>query len=116
MDHQMTPILDTVTLNAFWAWDMGWQNRAYHKQHGCHFTSIIPTNIFGPHDNYNLEVYKFPTLYTLIRHFIIIEQDNHVIPGLIHKAYIAKKEGKPLVVYDSMATGSPFDSSSIQKI
>jgi len=25
-------------------------------------------------------------------------QDSHVIPGLIHKAYIAKKEGKPLVV------------------
>ena len=45
---------------------------AYNQQHGCHFTSVIPTNVFGPHDNFHLE-------------------DSHVIPGLIHKAYIAKK-------------------------
>ena len=47
--------------------------RAYHEQHGCMFTSVIPTNIFGPHDNYNLE-------------------DSHVIPGLIHKCYLAKRK------------------------
>nr|SVE93127.1 EOG090X09NN [Moina brachiata] len=58
------------------------QNHAYNQQYGCHFTSVIPTNVFGEHDNYNLE-------------------DSHVIPGLIHKAYLAKKEGKPLVVYGS---------------
>lgn len=58
------------------------QNHAYHQQHGCHYTSVIPTNVFGPHDNYNL-------------------QDSHVIPGLIHKAYLAKKEGKPLTVFGS---------------
>nr|SVE86248.1 EOG090X09NN [Daphnia similis]SVE87501.1 EOG090X09NN [Daphnia similis] len=58
------------------------QNHAYHQQHGCHFTAVIPTNVFGAYDNFNLE-------------------DGHVIPGLIHKAYIAKKEGKPLVVYGS---------------
>nr|SVE92513.1 EOG090X09NN [Megafenestra aurita] len=62
------------------------QNHAYHQQHGCHFTSVIPTNVFGAHDNYNLE-------------------DSHVIPGLIHKAYIAKKEGKPLVAF---GTGKPL--------
>lgn len=45
--------------------------RAYNLEYGCKFTSIIPTNIYGPHDNYNLE-------------------DSHVIPGLIHKTYIAK--------------------------
>lgn len=39
------------------------------------FTSIIPTNVFGPHDNYNFE-------------------DSHVIPGLIHKAYNAVTEAK----------------------
>lgn len=61
------------------------QNRAYHQQHGCQFTSVIPTNVYGPHDNYNLE-------------------DSHVIPGLIHKVFTAKKEGKPLVVW---GTGSP---------
>lgn len=32
------------------------QNHAYHQQHGCHYTSVIPTNVFGPHDNYNLQV------------------------------------------------------------
>lgn len=37
------------------------------------FTSVIPTNVYGPHDNYNL-------------------QDGHVVPGLIHKAYTAYKK------------------------
>lgn len=31
------------------------QNRLYKDQYGCNFTSVIPTNIFGPHDNYDLE-------------------------------------------------------------
>lgn len=31
------------------------QNRLYKEQYGCNFTSVIPTNIFGPHDNYDLE-------------------------------------------------------------
>ncbi|KAK3720319.1 hypothetical protein QZH41_020399, partial [Actinostola sp. cb2023] len=61
------------------------QNRAYHKQHGCQFTSVIPTNVFGPHDNYNLE-------------------DSHVIPGLIHKCYMAMEKKEPLVVW---GTGKP---------
>ena len=45
--------------------------RAYYNQYGVKYTSIIPTNIFGPNDNYNLV-------------------DSHVIPGLIHKCYISK--------------------------
>lgn len=49
-------------------------NVCYHEEYGCNFTSIIPTNIYGPHDNYNIE-------------------DGHVIPGLIHKTYLAKKNG-----------------------
>ncbi|XP_065071586.1 GDP-L-fucose synthase-like [Rhopilema esculentum] len=61
------------------------QNRAYFEQYGCRFTSIIPCNIFGPNDNYNLE-------------------DSHVIPGLIHKTYLAKESGSPLVV---CGTGKP---------
>ena len=28
---------------------------AYHEQHGCMLTSVIPTNTFGSHDNYNLD-------------------------------------------------------------
>ena len=41
------------------------QNRAYNHQYGSHFTSIISTNIFGPHDNYNLEV-KNVLLYCIM--------------------------------------------------
>jgi len=57
-------------------------NKAYHDQHQCHFTSVIPTNIFGPYDNYDL-------------------QDSHVIPGLIHKLYLAQKKNEDFVVWGS---------------
>ncbi|SAL95899.1 hypothetical protein [Absidia glauca] len=62
------------------------QNHAYHEQYGCHFTSVIPTNVFGPHDNYNLE-------------------DSHVLPGLTHKCYLAKQNNTPFVVG---GTGKPL--------
>jgi len=61
-------------------------NKGYNEQHGCNFTSIVPTNIYGPHDNYSIE-------------------DGHVIPGLIHKAYLAKKNGTELSIWGS---GSPL--------
>lgn len=48
-------------------------NRMYAKQYGCKFTSVIPTNIYGAHDNYHLE-------------------DSHVMPGLVHKLYLAKSK------------------------
>ncbi|KAL8615477.1 hypothetical protein ACOMHN_053813 [Nucella lapillus] len=60
-------------------------NKGYHTQHGCQFTSVVPTNVFGPHDNFNLE-------------------DGHVLPGLIRKVHTAKKEGTPFVIW---GTGSP---------
>uniref|UniRef100_W8CDB7 GDP-L-fucose synthase n=1 Tax=Ceratitis capitata TaxID=7213 RepID=W8CDB7_CERCA len=44
------------------------QNRGYYEKSGCMFTSIIPCNIFGPHDNYKPEV-------------------SHVIPGMINRMY-----------------------------
>lgn len=31
------------------------QNRMYAQQYGCNFTSVVPTNIFGKHDNFNLD-------------------------------------------------------------
>eukprot|EP00128_Syssomonas_multiformis_P013469 Colp12_sorted_trinity150504_noHs@15842 len=62
------------------------QNKAYHDQYGCNFTSVIPTNIFGPHDNFNLE-------------------DSHVLPGLMHKVLLAEKNGTPFTVW---GTGSPL--------
>jgi len=57
-------------------------SRAYNEEYGCTFTSVIPTNIFGPHDNFHLE-------------------DSHVIPGLMHKTYLAQKKGEDLTVWGS---------------
>ena len=62
------------------------QNKAYHEQHGCQFTSIIPCNVFGPHDNFNI-------------------QQGHVIPGLINKAHQAKKNG---TAFEIWGTGAPL--------
>ncbi|XP_072458906.1 GDP-L-fucose synthase [Notamacropus eugenii] len=61
------------------------QNRAYFQQYGRTFTAVIPTNVFGPHDNFNIE-------------------DGHVLPGLIHKVYLAKRSGSALTVW---GTGKP---------
>jgi len=62
------------------------QNHAYKEEFGCNFTSAIPTNVFGPHDNFDLE-------------------DSHVIPALIHKCYLAKKNNTPFIV---SGTGKPL--------
>ncbi|KAI8578398.1 hypothetical protein K450DRAFT_247689 [Umbelopsis ramanniana AG] len=62
------------------------QNKAYNEQYGCNFTSVIPTNVFGPHDNYDLE-------------------DSHVLPGLTHKCYLAKQNNTPFIVG---GTGKPL--------
>jgi len=59
-------------------------NRAYYQQYQKIFTSVIPTNIYGPYDNFHLE-------------------DSHVIPALIHKCYLAKhnEEKQPFVCFGS---------------
>merc|ERR1712123_110567 len=62
------------------------QNKAYNEQYGCMFTSVVPCNVFGPHDNFNV-------------------LKAHVIPGLINKAYEAKKNGTPFEIW---GTGSPL--------
>ncbi|KAE9550094.1 hypothetical protein FO519_006686 [Halicephalobus sp. NKZ332] len=61
-------------------------NKGYAAQYNRKYTSVIPCNVFGPHDNYNLG-------------------SGHVIPALIHKTYMAKTENKPLEVY---GTGKPL--------
>jgi len=61
-------------------------NRAYAEEYGCNFTSIIPTNIYGPGDNFSI-------------------QNGHVIPGLIHKCYRAKEDGTPFTIWGS---GTPL--------
>lgn len=57
-------------------------NRCYFEEYGLKYTSVIPTNIYGPHDNFNVE-------------------DGHVIPGLIHKCYKAKEAGTPFTIWGS---------------
>lgn len=59
---------------------------AYRHQYGCDFISVMPTNLYGPNDNYNLE-------------------SSHVLPALIRKFHEAKKNGTPEVVM--WGTGSP---------
>jgi len=61
-------------------------NRCYKEEYGCDFTSIIPTNVYGPHDNYSIE-------------------DGHVIPGLIHKCYKAMRDGTDFTIWGS---GTPL--------
>jgi GDP-L-fucose synthase len=57
------------------------QMRAYRKQYGVkNYCTVIPTNIYGPNDNYNLE-------------------NGHVIPSLIHKIYLATKNNTDLVIW-----------------
>ena len=60
--------------------------RAYNEQYGDLFNSVIPTNIFGPYDNFHLK-------------------DAHVIPALIHQCYLAKLSGVPFVI---KGTGRPL--------
>lgn len=59
---------------------------AYRYQYGCDFISVMPTNLYGPNDNYDLET-------------------SHVLPALIRKFHEAKKNNLPEVVM--WGTGSP---------
>jgi GDP-L-fucose synthase len=58
------------------------QIRAYREQYGINYTSIIPSNIYGPNDNFSLE-------------------HGHVMPMLIHKLYLAKQNKTDFVVWGS---------------
>lgn len=60
---------------------------AYRAQYGCNFVSVMPTNLYGPNDNYDLE-------------------KSHVLPALIRKIHTTKKENSPQVVL--WGTGSPL--------
>ena len=59
---------------------------AYHNQYGCNFISVMPTNLYGPNDNFDLKT-------------------SHVIPALIRKFYEAKNNNKPNV--EIWGTGKP---------
>ena len=59
---------------------------AYRDQYGCNFISVMPTNLYGPNDNYDL-------------------QNSHVLPALIRKMHEAKVEGKDTV--EVWGSGTP---------
>lgn len=60
---------------------------AYRDQYGCNFISAMPTNLYGPNDNYNLK-------------------NSHVLPALLRKFMEAKEANAPEVVM--WGTGSPI--------
>ena len=59
----------------------------YRNQYGCNFISAMPTNLYGPNDNYDL-------------------QNSHVLPAMIRKFHEAKINGAPNVTL--WGTGSPM--------
>ena len=60
---------------------------SYNRQYGRDYRSVMPTNLYGPNDNFHPE-------------------NSHVIPGLIQRFHQAKLEGKPEVV--AWGTGKPM--------
>src|SRR6266700_1759101 len=61
--------------------------QAYRRQYGCEFISAMPTNLYGPNDNYDL-------------------QNSHVLPALIRKFHEAKVADAPAVT--CWGTGAPL--------
>jgi len=59
---------------------------AYRAQYGCNFVSVMPTNLYGPHDNYH-------------------PQNSHVLPAMIRRFHEAKQTGEPAVTI--WGTGTP---------
>ena len=62
------------------------QSVAYRKEWGCNYIVAIPTNIYGPGDNFSLT-------------------EGHVVPALIHRMYLAKNNNESLEVW---GTGKPL--------
>ena len=60
---------------------------SYYRQYGCNYISAMPTNLYGPNDNFNLET-------------------SHVLPALIRKFHEAKTEKKESVTI--WGTGKPL--------
>jgi GDP-L-fucose synthase len=59
---------------------------AYRSQYGCNYISAMPTNLYGPHDNYDLK-------------------NSHVLPALLRKFHEAKEANQPEV--EVWGTGTP---------
>ena len=64
--------------------------QAYRRQHGCDFIAAMPTNLYGPGDNFDLA-------------------SGHVIPALIRKAHEARESGAPsMTIWGSGAPRREF--------
>ena len=57
-------------------------SKSYRENYDSNFICVIPTNIYGKHDNYSLE-------------------NGHVIPALIHRCYLSKKNNENFIVKGS---------------
>lgn len=68
------------------------QSRAYRQQYGCDFVCIIPNNLYGPDDNFDLE-------------------NGHVIPAMIRKIHAAAQGGPPPVLWGDGAPLREFTFS-----
>lgn len=62
------------------------QVQANRRQHGVSFISVMPTNLYGPHDNFDL-------------------QNSHVLPALMRRFHEARRDGQPQV--NIWGTGTP---------
>jgi GDP-L-fucose synthase len=60
---------------------------AYRSQYGCNYISVMPTNLYGPNDNYDLN-------------------NSHVLPAMIRKFHEAKLNNEPFVTI--WGTGTPL--------
>lgn len=62
------------------------QVQAYHKEYGLDWISLVPGNVYGPHDDFS-------------------DKNSHVIPGLIRRFHMAKQNGDKTIT--AWGTGSP---------
>jgi GDP-L-fucose synthase len=58
----------------------GYETQIFRNVLKKNWYSVVPTNLYGPYDNFNLE-------------------DSHLIPGMIHRAYLAKKNNEKFVIW-----------------
>ena len=69
------------------------QSRAYRKQYGCNFITAVPNNLFGEHDNFDLN-------------------NSHVIPAMIRKIHEAKQKNEDVVLWGD---GTPLREFTYSK-
>lgn len=58
----------------------GYETKIFRNINKSNWFSVVPTNLYGPHDNFNLE-------------------SSHLIPGMIHRAYLAKQNNDKFLIW-----------------